>query len=365
MHEGREEEYMNSDEKIGVINEKINTCIDFLNNCSEVFNNDSTLLNIVYTLKNNINNQELKSNIFLQDYLVSKLDEVIVDIDSIESEDFHRHPDNKFSSEYYSSNDYDRFNNFSDNLRSFVVLSNKRLESFYSMVVQKKENDKIRNDNVDLINDNNKLKEENAVLSNSVSNKKVTELYTNVEIENKKYFRLYRFLFLASIFMTLFFALSYDPLKSLYMNYLEITNNFFKVNPPISMDSGKELIFNDKVLKFILFKISIIVVGITLTTYFLKLSIYYQNKYEQAKQTKLELEAFPDYILLVSKETAEELRKELALKYFGKELDRTYNEKIGNLVQEQMSTNIDLVKATAEIIKSANPVSKNSDSEKK
>ncbi|CAM4229780.1 hypothetical protein [Acinetobacter pragensis] len=356
---------MSSDENISVINDKINTCIDFLNNCAEFFNNDSTLLNMVYTLKNNINNHELKSNLFLQDYLIIKLDEIIIEIDSIESEDFDRHHDNKFSTEFYSSNDYDRFNKFFDNFRLFVDRNNKRLESYYSMVLQKKENDRIRNDNINLLNDNKKLKEENIVLSNTVSNKKVTDLYDDVEAENKKYFRLYRFLFLASIFMTLFFAISYDPLKSLYMNYLEITNTFFKVNSPVNLANGQALNFNDKVLKYILFKISIIVVGITLTTYFLKLSIYYQNKYEQAKQTKLELEAFPDYISLVTKETAEELRKELALKYFGKELDRTYNEKIGNLVQEQMSSSIDLVKATAEIIKSANPVSKSSNSEKK
>lgn len=355
---------MSADTNIKNIKNEVNYCLDFLNNSSDFLSNGEGLFEIVHEFKDKIDNSHLKKNSFLQKFCLSSLREISLEIKAIYEGNYDRYMDGKFSSENSNNDIIDDFVKIYNKLADFVNKANRLLESFYDICNQKKENENIRSQNESLTSENNELKEDKENLLNIVSNKKVTELYAEVEKENKKYYMLNRFLFFVSIFMTLFFAISYDPLKSLYMNYLDISNNFFKEEVPISIVSGKALVFNSSVLKFVLFKISIIVVGITLTTYFLKLSVYYQNKYEQAKQTKLELLAFPDYISLVSKETAEELRKELALKYFGKELDKSHNEKIGNLVQEQMSSSIELVKATAEIIKSVNPVTKNSDSEK-
>ncbi|MCM8510954.1 hypothetical protein J0904_02480 [Acinetobacter bereziniae] len=104
-------------------------------------------------------------------------------------------------------------------------------------------------------------------------------------------------------------------------------------------------------VQFILFKLAILIVGLTLTTYFLRLSNFYQLRQEQAKQTKLELEAYPEYVSGLDKDVANKIREELALKYFGQELDRTASEKMGSIVQEQLSVGTELIRASTELVR--------------
>lgn len=355
---------MSVEEKTSVIKDKINLCLDFLKYSLEFLNNESALSNDLYGLKNRLNRNEIENNLYIQDDISNRFDKILIEIEKIET-DFQRHPEGHFIFEFMDNSQQDRFYKVFEELESLVSNVHKVIDSYLNIVTQKKENEKIRSEHKKASDENITLKGENKLLLNTVSNKKVTDLYAGVEADCKRYFRRYRFLFLFSIFMTLFFAIAFDPLKGVSANFVDMINAFFRFDHKSDITKGDKLVFNLNILKFIFFKISIVLVGITLTTYFLKLSVYYQGKFEQAKQTRLELEAFPDYISLVSKETAEELRKELALKYFGKELDKSYNEKIGNLIQDQVSSSVDLVKATAEIIKSINPAIKNADSEKK
>lgn len=98
-------------------------------------------------------------------------------------------------------------------------------------------------------------------------------------------------------------------------------------------------------------KISSILVSITIITYFLKQSIHYQKFADQANQTGLEIKAFPSFIAGANKETESEIRKQLALKYFGREIDGTAHKDMSNLISDQMKSTTDMVKATTEAIK--------------
>ena len=96
---------------------------------------------------------------------------------------------------------------------------------------------------------------------------------------------------------------------------------------------------------------SFILVVITLVSYFIKQSSHYQSLADQANQTKLELQAFPTFITGVDKADEVAIRKELALKYFGREVDKTAHKDMSNLVSDQMKNTTEMVKAVTEVIK--------------
>lgn len=101
------------------------------------------------------------------------------------------------------------------------------------------------------------------------------------------------------------------------------------------------------------FKGSLVLTSITLITYFLKQSVKYQKMADQCKQTKLELEAFPSYVANLSNEDplVADLRKELAMKYFGRDIDNKSNDETSNILQDQMKNTTEMVKAAMEVIK--------------
>ncbi|WP_373351019.1 hypothetical protein [Acinetobacter bereziniae] len=101
------------------------------------------------------------------------------------------------------------------------------------------------------------------------------------------------------------------------------------------------------------FKGSLVLTSITLITYFLKQSVKYQKMADQCKQTKLELEAFPSYVSNLSKEDPliADLRKELAMKYFGREIDESGYKDMSNLISDQIKSTTEMVKATTDVLK--------------
>lgn len=101
------------------------------------------------------------------------------------------------------------------------------------------------------------------------------------------------------------------------------------------------------------FKGSLVLTSITLITYFLKQSVKYQKMADQCKQTKLELEAFPSYVANLSNEDplVADLRKELAMKYFGRDVDNKSNDETSNILQDQMKNTTEMVKAAMEVLK--------------
>lgn len=104
-------------------------------------------------------------------------------------------------------------------------------------------------------------------------------------------------------------------------------------------------------IMFITTKVLIATVALTFCTLFLRRSSHAKKLKEQAYQTHVEINAFPIHVRSLKDEDKHELIKELALKYFGKELDQTQNDKIGDLMKDQLASGTELIKASTELVK--------------
>ncbi|MFW1756544.1 hypothetical protein ACG9Y4_05330 [Acinetobacter guillouiae] len=104
-------------------------------------------------------------------------------------------------------------------------------------------------------------------------------------------------------------------------------------------------------IEFWVLKASILAVGITIITYFLKQSAHYQRLADQNYQTQIELQAYPSFMESIPTEDGASVRKELALKYFGLEIDSSVHKDMGNLIVDQMKSTTEMVKATTDAIK--------------
>lgn len=102
---------------------------------------------------------------------------------------------------------------------------------------------------------------------------------------------------------------------------------------------------------FISIKILIFAVGVTLCALFLRRSAHAKKLHEKAYQTHVEINAYPIFIKSLKEEDQQEITKELALRYFGNDIDQTQNDKIGDLVQDQLSAGTELIRASAEMVK--------------
>lgn len=104
-------------------------------------------------------------------------------------------------------------------------------------------------------------------------------------------------------------------------------------------------------IEFWILKVSILAVGITLITYFLKQSAHYQRLADQNYQTQVELQAYPSFMESIPTEEAASVRKELALKYFGREIDGAVHKDMSNLISDQMKSTTEMVKAATDVLK--------------
>lgn len=104
-------------------------------------------------------------------------------------------------------------------------------------------------------------------------------------------------------------------------------------------------------IEFWAVKVSLLLVGITLISYFLKQSAHYQRLADQNYQTQVELQAYPSFMESIPTEEAATVRKELALKYFGREVDGAAHKDMSNIISDQMKSTTEMVKATTEAIK--------------
>ncbi|MGN5753312.1 hypothetical protein ACNQO8_07220 [Acinetobacter calcoaceticus] len=102
---------------------------------------------------------------------------------------------------------------------------------------------------------------------------------------------------------------------------------------------------------FVSLKILIVAVGVTLCTLFLRRSAHSKKLYEKAYQTHVEINAYPIFIKSLKEEDQQEITKELALRYFGNDIDQTQNDKIGDLVQDQLIAGTELIRASAEMVR--------------
>ncbi|MFW2015348.1 hypothetical protein [Acinetobacter bereziniae] len=149
---------------------------------------------------------------------------------------------------------------------------------------------------------------------------KAVERYRKLEVD-------YRTMFYLSIGITLLFSILVFSLK------VQLVPSFFTN------------------IEFWAIKISLLAVGVTLITYFLKQSTHYQRLADQNYQTQIELQAYPSFMESIPTDEAASVRKELALKYFGREIDGSVHKDMGNLIVDQMKSTTEMVKATTEAIK--------------
>lgn len=175
-------------------------------------------------------------------------------------------------------------------------------------------------------------------LRNIADNAKTEDIYNNAVIKYGKAEKKYRYLFLGTLLIVI--------LVSLKLWDTDYINNI--INQP---SYAKSAIFWSV-------KITTLIAGITLITYFLKQSVHYQRLAEQNYQTQLELQAYPSFMESIPTEEAASVRKELAIKYFGREIDGTAHKDMSNLISDQMKSTTDMVKATTEAIKNLNGTAK-------
>lgn len=119
------------------------------------------------------------------------------------------------------------------------------------------------------------------------------------------------------------------------------------------------------IVDYVLYKVLTISIVVTTGTIFLRKASHLRKLHDQAHQTSMELQALPLYLRNVKSEDHSEIYKNLAEKYFGKEIDQTQNDKIGDLMAEQIRISTEMVKASAEMVKSVKPSGVSESSEPK
>ncbi|MFI8035743.1 hypothetical protein ACH8I4_17975, partial [Acinetobacter sp. ABJ_C3_5] len=115
---------------------------------------------------------------------------------------------------------------------------------------------------------------------------------------------------------------------------------------------------------FFITKLTIFSIVITLATIFIRRSSHFRKLHDQANQTSLELNALPFYLRQVDSEHHSEIYKEMIPKFFGKELDQSQNDKVGDLVKDQLAAGTELIKASAEMVKNAKSLGDSSEKNK-
>ncbi|WP_051526662.1 hypothetical protein [Alkanindiges illinoisensis] len=144
----------------------------------------------------------------------------------------------------------------------------------------------------------------------------------------------------------------YTDLESIYRKYFYNGVAILAAFTLLSTLFKKYFIEYDVIstIDFWIIKGSALIIGITLITYFLKQSTRYQKLADQNYQTQVELQAYPSYIESIPTSEAAAIRKELALKYFGREIDKDSSSS-NELLTDQIQASTELVKASIEIIK--------------
>lgn len=164
-------------------------------------------------------------------------------------------------------------------------------------------------------------------LRNISDNARTENIYNNAVTKYRDLERNYRSYFYWGLGIVLFLSITLLTLKQVLVPYIFSTIEFWAV------------------------KISLLLVGITLISYFLKQSAHYQRLADQNYQTQVELQAYPSFMESIPTEEAASVRKELALKYFGREIDGAAHKEMSNLISDQMKSTTEMVKATTEAIK--------------
>lgn len=102
-------------------------------------------------------------------------------------------------------------------------------------------------------------------------------------------------------------------------------------------------------------KVLVFSATITFATYFVKRSANLRKQADQLKREAWEMDALPIFIASLDEQSRNDAIKELIPKYFGKEVDQTQNDKIADIMKDQLTVGTELIKASAELVKSVKP----------
>jgi uncharacterized membrane protein YkgB len=175
----------------------------------------------------------------------------------------------------------------------------------------------------------------------AIEQNETDKIYLNLYNKYNKEYVFNNMFFYISIFVGVFFT---------YYSTIELTDI---TNPTVANYQSYQNFW----IKFITIKFLILSATVTFATLFLRRLSHAKKLKEQAYQTHVEISAFPIHVRSLKEEDKHELVKELTMKYFGKELDQTQNDKIGDLIQDQLAAGTELIKASAELVKSVKPTS--------
>ncbi|WP_336034126.1 hypothetical protein [Acinetobacter bereziniae] len=266
-----------------------------------------------YALLSLIDNKLVETTVLLDQYfkIYTELDLIIKN----------RMNDNKSIDKIQENKLSDKLNEFEINLQSIgtILKSFSTLKDNYDKVVH----GFIDNAAVQTEAELNSFRK----LRNIADNAKTENIYDKAVERYRKLEVDYRTMFYLSIGITLLFSILVFSLK--------------KQLVPIFFTN----------IEFWAIKLSLLAVGVTLITYFLKQSTHYQRLADQNYQTQIELQAYPSFMESIPTDEAASVRKELALKYFGREIDGSVHKDMGNLIVDQMKSTTEMVKATTDAIK--------------
>lgn len=175
----------------------------------------------------------------------------------------------------------------------------------------------------------------------ALESKPTEDIYSNAA---KKYIKTARFY---DVLLLILLGAFYYLTSQFFQNFQMIA--IFKAIQKSSSEAQTLAIF------FFITKLTIVSIVITLATIFIRRSSHFRKLHDQANQTSLELNALPNYLRQVDSEFHSEIYKDLIPKFFGKEFDQSQNDKIGDLMQDQLSAGTELIKASAELVKSVKP----------
>lgn len=303
-----------------------------LNGHNKIFNdqeNSDVTKELIYEIKEIINTKMVDSSNYA---LLSLIDEKLMEATKLIDEYFNIYTDEQvrldsndldiiFNNENERTNLSNKFSEFEGNLQAVksILTSFSILKDNYDKVVHGFIHRATAQTEAELSSFRK--------LRNIADNAKTETIYDKAVDRYRRLEVDYRNLFYLSIGITLIFSILVFALKS------QLVPNFFSN------------------VEFWAIKLSLLAVGITLITYFLKQSTHYQRLADQNYQTQIELQAYPSFMESIPTDEAASVRKELALKYFGREIDSTAHKDMGNLVIDQMKSTTEMIKATTDAIK--------------
>ncbi|RKG52997.1 hypothetical protein D7V64_08365 [Acinetobacter cumulans] len=166
------------------------------------------------------------------------------------------------------------------------------------------------------------------------------EIYLNLYKKYDKEYLRNNLLFLGTVLVAMFFGI-YTTLEivnlSQFSDYIA-ERNFW--------------------ITFITVKVLLITGAVTFGTLFLRRSAHAKKLKEQVYQIHVEINAFPIYVRSLDQVDKNQLIKELAMRYFGRELDQNQNDKTGDLIKDQLVAGTELIRASSEMIKVKNIANK-------